>query len=783
MRIVYSDASRGIIEKIEVGSTSVRFGVGIGPSIYVKNGRKNESVELTGENGAYSGEHGGVRFELKHIDGGDSLEIEVKIENRSGSNFAPEALGLKLGIDTCMIEYPQWNDIYFPTLLRCERTHFYGYLKSPMGKIVSIVCDEPVAAWELDYSVCSFHNAELDEEDDESGHFGHRITTANLLLLCQGPLPDRHPKGLSALRDGEALTRRISILPLDSDSGYKQMLAERYGIPTGEFVCYSLAVGERARLSVCSNEKYSVKTTSPSGKLITDTDFKVEEHGIYSSVIETESGKRAEATLHCRHDYGWYLRAARENAVSKPQKATTHAESWYGWFSTFLAKKHYPCEEIDALARANFDEVAPLMFDMEAGEPIVIQSRVQNIAAFVSVLVDLYESDPKENAVYLDYAANMAEALIKRQTPDGAYRRGKTHYTAVIYIAKSMLELALCERELGKAYRERYKRHYESARLAIDDLCRLREQIGTEGEHTLEDGMITCSALQLGFFALTLPEEERAPYIESAEYLMRLHKCLEASEHPDCRVRGGTLRFWEAQYDVMVRGNMLNTPHGWTSWKSYATYYLYLLTGKEEYLIDTVNTVGASIQMIDEARNLRWGFILDPYRRVKVLVPDKDRPIKDGYASSAHLKEPGYRGKYEMQVIGEQYIDMISGWYRTGEQRVTGGYKICPLIFDDHTEDVDSQGGACDNDVHEHFKCLEETLLKKAFVIVDSEKNAHGYGAITEFDGDTLVVTPYEECNLVHVNTPYKMQIKVYNITYNVEAGLTMLALRKKEEI
>ena len=120
---------------------------------------------------------------------------------------------------------------------------------------------------------------------------------------------------------------------------------------------------------------------------------------------------------------------------------------------------------------------------------------------------------------------------------------------------------------------------------------------------------------------------------------------------------------------------------------------------------------------------------------------------------------------------------MISGWYRTGEQRITGGYKICPLIFADHNEDVDSQGGACDNDVHEHFKCLEETLLKKAFVIVDSNKNAHAYGANVHLEGDILVVEPLEECDYVHFNTPCKMQTKVYNKSYTVESGLTMVRL------
>ena len=777
MKISYSDKAEGIIEKIETATESVAFGAGLGPSIYIKNGRKNERIKLSGDNGAYHGECRGVLFDLSYTDEGDTLCIKVRAENRSECEFAPEALGLKLGIDTCMIEYPQWNGVYFPTFLRCEKTHFYGYLKSPLGNIVSIVCDKPIAAWELDYNTCTYHNADLDESDDESGHFGHRIEAANLLLLCEGPTPKRYPEGLTRLAPGEVLERSIMITPLASDDGYKALLSEKFGIPSIEYERYTLAVGEVARLTVFSSEKYSLKTTSPSGKLYTGTVFTPDETGIYTSIIETESGMRAEAKLYCRHDYGWYMKRARENAVSKPQKATTHTESWYGWFSAFLARKHYPCEEIDALARANFDEVAPLMFDFVSGEPTIIPNRVQNIAAFVSLLVDLYESDPEENEKYLDIADKFAEALIRRQTPDGAYRRDKTHYTAVIYIAKSMLELALCERETGEKYRERYERHYASARAAVDDLCRLREQIGTEGEHTLEDGMITCSALQLGFLALTLPECERAPYIESAEYLMRLHKCLEATESPDCRVRGGTLRFWEAQYDVMIRGNMLNTPHGWTSWKSYATYYLYLLTGKEEYLRDTIDTLGASIQMINESGNLRWAFILDPYRKVKVLVPDEDKPIKDGYASASHLKEPAYRGKYEMQVIGEQYIDMISGWYRTGEQRVTGGYKICPLIFADHNEDVDSQGGACDNDVHEHFKCLEETLLKKAFVIVDSEKNAHAYGANVYFDGDTLVVEPLEECAFVHFNTAHKTQTKVYNKCYDIPAGLNMIDL------
>ncbi len=30
--------------------------------------------------------------------------------------------------------------------------------------------------------------------------------------------------------------------------------------------------------------------------------------------------------------------------------------------------------------------------------------------------------------------------------------------------------------------------------------------------------------------------------------------------------------------------NMFNSPHGWSGWRGYATYYAYLLTGEERWL-------------------------------------------------------------------------------------------------------------------------------------------------------------------------------------------------------
>jgi hypothetical protein len=257
---------------------------------------------------------------------------------------------------------------------------------------------------------------------------------------------------------------------------------------------------------------------------------------------------------------------------------------------------------------------------------------------------------------------------------------------------------------------------------------------------TLEDGMISCSALQIGMFALTLPEGEREPYIRAAEYMMKIHACLEQQLIPDCRCNGASLRYWEAQYDVMLRVNMMNSPHGWSAWTGYAKYYLYLLTGKKEYLVDLLNLMGSCVQLIDENGELRWSYCSQPYIKGRMLVPDREKPVKDGYRF-VESAETAYRGKYVMSELCEGYVPMISGWYRVGEQKVVGGYEFCPLIMDGYQDEkADRQGGCCDNDVHEIFKCMEETVMNKAFLHENEDGSFLCYGCEAESENGILRV-------------------------------------------
>ena len=77
---------------------------------------------------------------------------------------------------------------------------------------------------------------------------------------------------------------------------------------------------------------------------------------------------------------------------------------------------------------------------------------------------------------------------------------------------------------------------------------------------------------------------------------MNYHTSHQQSIIPDSRMNGGTLRFWEAQYDVEMQltgdsPNMMNSPHGWSAWNIYALFNLYELTGDQQYLERGMNAM------------------------------------------------------------------------------------------------------------------------------------------------------------------------------------------------
>ena len=701
-----------------------------GPSFYAEREGKLQCPRWTAlGNQLFRTEVEGVECELAYLSTEKYPAIQLTLTNRSTTPYQPQKAGLKLGIDTYMDKYPDWFDKYFPTLMRNEKTHFYGYMQTPRGHTLALVCEQPIASWSVDYN--------LGYQDPAPHWFmGHRIESLNLDLLNCLPLPPRHPQHLYELKQGESKSWVIAFVNIGKLSDLEKGISDIVEIPLIDLSRTSYTSGEEATFEIWG-EQPQVEVVTDNGMLLplqtarikagrTQVKVILPRPGLYQVNVKSK-GKIAEAVLTVHPSWEWVFRKARENVRRYHQKPTSHAESWYGFYSAFLAARYFPEEGEDGPIQDYFELLFQKLHDTVRMEPLYYKSRIQNTSTTIGMLVDKYEAS--KNIRDLERASRLADWLIGfSQKENGAYYNRKTVYTSVIYIAKSMLELAIAEQELGKQdrkWKERGERHYQSAKRAIDQLVASRGDFQTEGEMTFEDGVISCSALQIGMLGiLQQKEEDRRHYTEAMLEILNSHDCLTQLRVPDARRRQGTMRYWEAQYDVEMLPNMFNSPHGWSGWRAYATYYAYLLTGEEKWLQQTFNAMGAFANLIDyKTGQLRWAFVVDPYLEVEqACSADKKYDFSDLSFGNPHPCLYDTR-KF---TIGEQYVNMISDW-----------------------QTVNSQ----DNDVHEVFKCMGETVLTNAFLIERENGEYRSYNCKIKKVGKKIEVIPDEkQITHLHIN-------------------------------
>ena len=688
------------------------------------------------------------------------LVVTASVTNNKDTEQPVDKLSLNLGFNTYLERYPQYNDQLFPTLLRCEKTHLWGYFSTPSGRLMTVATDAPVASYSLDY---------------QSG--AHRIYTASLDVLQSGELPERHPENLDHLGAKETKTWNVYLKPvedLNAIEKIKPTIAQSTGLPTIDADRYTMAEGEQSRVTILSEtplkdgkatlvapdgtESALDAVDNGNGTYTCTFDAADKDEGVYKLWAENEAGYRSEGTFSIRKSWSWYTQQARKAAVEAPQKAASHTESWYGLYSAYIAKKYFPDAELDDAIDEKFEEIYPLMYDVTTDLPTAEQSRIQNHSGMLGVFVDKFQSSG--NWSDLESAVNLAEYVISSQRESGGYYNGGTDYTSVIYPAKSIMELMHVEQELKDdpsltaedraKWTERYDRHFASVTRAMDNLVRRDGHFETEGQQTFEDGANSCSATQLTEFALMFPEgsAEREKYTNAALKIMGFHTSHQQSIIPDSRINGGTLRFWEAQYDVNIwptedSPNMMNSPHGWSGWNIYALFNLYELTGDQQYLERGMNAMGSCAQLMSFDGTLRWAFVPDPYRKTRQWVKDEE-------ASQGDV----IKGKYIDTVIGEEYVDMISYWWRAPKNTWVPGYG------------TGTQGAACDNDVHEIFKALGEVALTKAYVAQNADGSFETYNCSVEQKDGGLVIIPNEDVvsNVsVQVNADTNVTVKFYD--------------------
>lgn len=716
-----------------------------GPLFYERMNGNDVMIPLKKKSDRYfEKEHNGclwsLLYETQEWDETAILKLTAKITCIAENTYKPQMAGIQLGIDCYMDSYPQWNQQMFPTMFRCEKTHFWGYMMSPDGMILGLASPDPVACWNLEYHRRLHEGVLLS---------GHRIFTPRLQMLHEGPLPERHPQAMNLLEEGQECVMRLYLFPVSEETEVAKLAARFAEAPWIEAEQYTVSMDDK----IVIRTNGDVEVLDPDGmlcKVSNDNEneyiWKAEKYGVYT-VIANKNGRCSETKIYVRKKWSFYLDRARETLKQVQQKPSTHAETWYGFFTAFAAAKHLPKDDIDMRLREDFDKLFQMMYEKDENglwkpKENTMPGRIQNTSSMISLLTDAYETFGE--ITYLEKASELADWLMKCQAEDGSYRSGTGQmYTCVIYLAKSMLELWIAEKKLQESdWRDRAKRHFESASTAIEYLAIHLDDIDTEGDLTFEDGMVSCSALQLAYLATLVPERKEH-LLKASLYMINKHRCLEQNVIPDCRMRGATLRFWEARYDVIANHNMISSPHGWTAWKVYATYYLYMLTGEYEWLKATMDTLGACIQSLDvETENLRWGFVVDPYIQVDLWKPDLDKP---GFA------------KLVPSVVGEQYLDMISDWWRVDEGVVVFGFAD-PLR---NRIDGIYHGACCDNDVHEHFKCLEEVTISKCFV---HEKAGEYicYNCKCHLDKEELIVIPQEDVvkeAVVHLDKSQKVRV------------------------
>lgn len=707
-----------------------------GPCFYVKREEQEKKGEwiACGWN-TFKSEIDGVECLMRYREHRGWPALEVTLTNRGTVPFQPQKAGLKLGVDTYMDKYPDWFHKYFPTLMRCEKTHFYGYMQTPEEHTFAIVSEQPIASWSVDYNLGYM---------DPAPHWfmGHRIESMNLDLLNELPLPERHPWNLYQLMPGESKSWTLSLVNIGKLDRLEENVRKVADIPMIYAPQTAYKKGETALIEVWGKNPV-VKIKDDNGKLINcekkaNSGYfsfiaQLPEVGLYT--IEAQEGNFcAEAILSVVPDWRWTMERARENALRYHQKATSHIESWYGFYSAFLAARYFPAQKQDEALDKKFELLFNLLHDTVKMEPKYFASRIQNTAGTIGLLTDKYEA--RKDIWDLERACRLTDWLIRfSQREDGAYCNHHTIYTSVIYIAKSVLELALVEKQLGKTdakWQAAYERHYNSAKKAIDQLVASQGDFQTEGELTFEDGMISCSALQIGMFALLQEDTAaRKHYTDAMLNILNSHSCLTQLRVPDARRRQGTMRYWEAQYDVQMLPNMFNSPHGWSAWRAYATYYAYLLTGEEKWLEQTFNAAGAFANLIDyRTGNLRWAFVVDPHLQVEqACSADQNYTFTDLSFGNPHPR------LYETRkfVIGEQYVNMISDWQTVNTQ---------------------------DNDVHEVFKYIGESFLTNAFLIERENGELKGYNCKVKGKKGNCVLEPYEQqvVNL-HYNLKHKTEL------------------------
>lgn len=661
---------------------------------------------------SFAGNKAGIGYEVSYILQENYIDVIASVSNHTDSIYAPANLPFILGIDTYMNKFPEWNDQYYPTFFRCEKNSFWGYFMTPRGDILTISSPDSIGSYQYDY---------LNEK------YGHYIYTLTLNLLCGEPLPPHHPR-VSGIQPNETKQWRLRLQSTNNITRVLDLVSEHTQSSLINLNSHFLSSGQTLQIGV-NRGTAKIQVTAPSGvttdlgSVAAGSNVEYNDgivYGLYEVKAVNDKGKISTATFYIHPSWEWYLNRARENAlvfVPRSDKDNDSCETWYQLMGFYLAEIYNPDPALKKAGDELLQFILSRLFTEENGHmhSVVYPDRIQNVSAMISTLVLKYRSDSDLST--LETACKCANYLLSRQHKDGYYcgqRMG--HYTSVIYIAKSIMELMEQIEPLAKTdekWKSRYDSYYASVDRAMLELSERGLDVKTEGSSTFEDGAVSCSAAQLLKWALMNKDSKNAmTFQKSGLAYLENHSCLARLLDPDARSHGATSRYWECWGDIRTPMQAMLSPHGWSGWRLYAMYYGYLLTGDFKWLQQFVDALGACSQLIDfPSGKLHYAFVIDPQYAGGRLLPDaKNR-----------------EGIFQPEIRTAGYLDMIGDWY--GRNTEGDGY------LDRSQWDWDGAGTA-----YEIFKAMEEIIVTNAFVY-DKEGVVAGYNCNIKSEKDKVTVT------------------------------------------
>lgn len=675
------------------------------------------------------------------VNGG--LVVVAELKNNGSCVYAPDKESLNLGVDAWMNKFPEWNHKYFPTLFRCEPSAMWGYMMSPKGDVLVVTSEQPVGSYTINY---------------QQQMYGHYIHTVSFDLVCQQPLPDNHPV-VYGLNPGELKRWKFKVMKVDSLDEVYPHVAQHTNLPMISLERFSIQPGQQARIGV--ERDALIEIIQPSGVVKSVGMCKGGEqvvfdqnslYGLYQIKAKGSDGSVATANYYVRPDWSWYLDQSRLESlryVPRSDKSNDCCETWYNLMAFYLAEKYNPDPALLEAGDLIFKQVIDSLFVEKNGlmHTVTYPERVQNVSAMVSIVSDKYHVS--KNIDDLKLACKMADYILSRQAESGYYGGyGMKHYTSVLYIAKSILELMDEIEPLAKKdpyWEQMYRKYDASVVRAMDELVSRGRDISTEGDNTFEDGAVACSSLQLLNYALRQTDKEkREKYMNPGLQYLEDHGCLTRLLDPDSRSRGATSRFWECWGDIQTPVQMMLSPHGWSAWRLYASYYAYLLIGTETALHRFMDAMGACTQLMSFPDGvMRNSFNPDPRIMGGVLKPDASNP----------------RGVFVKGIIGNGYTENIGAWY--GRNNDKSGFL-----------NQSSWDWCGDGTSFEIIKAMEESVVPNSFVLEREDGTLVAYNCVAQKVGNKIVV---EATDHTVVNLHYNLKQKT-----NIEFVIKDKVIKKK---